>query len=837
MKNSILLLTVSLLPFANLLRGNPYYVSPDGGHVYPYTTWADAATNIQDAVTAAGTSGATVWVSNGFYQVSAQITVNNVQVRSWPDGKTNRDATIVDGNYPAQTNRCFLLNHADALVEGFTIQNGAVSGNLSGGGVNITAGTLRHSRVMNNIAKGITSGAHGGGGVFLTGVNSLVDDCDITDNLVHAGSIGQGGGGVKIASGARLRNSRILYNNSPIYWTGGGGVHATGNALVKNCLIAYNKVGVDYNLGASRSTALYAWGGGGVWAEGGNAVTLRNCVILGNGLGSQPTGTGVGAHGGGATIENCTIIDNIGAGIGAVNASTFNVANTISYYNTGGDMNAGNNGTLNADYTIAGSLANVTSGDNNTTDVPSFVDRATGRLWPWSVGVDQGTNLAWMATATDIEGNPRISANGLPDIGSYETAMTPAPFHYADSQAQTPIPPFTNGWASASSNLNEVIAAAFEGATVLIAPGDYVLTNQLVVGNLSVRSDLNGVVDPDNTFVIGGNQPGDPAPHRIFLLNSRAAWVEGLTITNGYSLGVDLNDAAAHGGGARITAGTLKNCTVIGNTATNAGGGGIFASGAHSRVTDCRVIHNISNFPDSGRVGHAGGGGLLMENGAQLRNSLIQANECPIYASAGGGLNLRNNTLVENSIIIDNTSADGWAAGGIWFHRGGNRLRNCLIVGNNDGRSTFGAGVSGYQNYANQIENCTIVANLGHGIGARTSNGTTYHILNTIVYGNTIAPVYAGPNGTIIATNCLFEVTNNVTVSSGVITNSPIFVNEALRNFRLRPDSPGVNAGLNLEWMADATDLDGNPRIDRLSQQVDMGAYEFIYRGTLLMVK
>jgi hypothetical protein len=42
------------------------YVSLDGGHVPPFTSWADAATNIQDAIDAS-VAGDTVWVTNGVY--------------------------------------------------------------------------------------------------------------------------------------------------------------------------------------------------------------------------------------------------------------------------------------------------------------------------------------------------------------------------------------------------------------------------------------------------------------------------------------------------------------------------------------------------------------------------------------------------------------------------------------------------------------------------------------------------------------------------------------------------------------------------------------------------
>jgi hypothetical protein len=47
-------------------------------------------------------------------------------------------------------------------------------------------------------------------------------------------------------------------------------------------------------------------------------------------------------------------------------------------------------------------------------------------------------------------------------------------------------------------------------------------------------------------------------------------------------------------------------------------------------------------------------------------------------------------------------------------------------------------------------------------------------------------------------------------------------------DYRLRPDSPCIDAGINEAWMLPGTDLDGKPRIlrGRSSLTVDMGAYE-----------
>jgi hypothetical protein len=81
------------------------------------TNWTTAKKTIQAAVDLT-VDGDTVWVTNGTYVLSAEISVTNAITVQSVNGP---DATIIDGN---SSNRCFLLHDTACLIYGFTITNG-----------------------------------------------------------------------------------------------------------------------------------------------------------------------------------------------------------------------------------------------------------------------------------------------------------------------------------------------------------------------------------------------------------------------------------------------------------------------------------------------------------------------------------------------------------------------------------------------------------------------------------------------------------------------------------------------------------------------------------------
>jgi hypothetical protein len=165
-------------------------------------------------------------------------------------------------------------------------------------------------------------------------------------------------------------------------------------------------------------------------------------------------------------------------------------------------------------------------------------------------------------------------------------------------------------------------------------------------------------------------------------------------------------------------------------------------------------------------------------------------------------------------------------------------VENCVIRNNTMQDSALDSGGGGVRLAAGTLRNSTVVMNICEGTheggGVRQSGGT---MVNCIVWSNTVATGIANADYSGDAQDATYSCAPELTAGEGNRTTDPLFTAPLSDDYRLLPTSLCVNTGANqLDWMATARDLDGNPRIQ--CGVVDMGAYEWVPpRGILITVR
>jgi len=280
------------------------------------------------------------------------------------------------------------------------------------------------------------------------------------------------------------------------------------------------------------------------------------------------------------------------------------------------------------------------------------------------------------------------------------------------------------------------------------------------------------------------------------------------------------NTASTNIGGVRISAGMgiVKNSIIIGNTASNLTGG---AEMSYSGIlSNCQVIANRSVNSSRGGVYMSGSYGT-----PQVVNCTIACNRS---MGTGGGIALDGGRgLIKNCLIYCNTNGQSLNGGGVSLgsqtrEQYPNGLINCTIVSNR----TNGRGGGVYAEGTNYIANCIIRDNWAGGTDGWGKDG------GLDIYNDTAGNTNNYWNTCIRPNLCIGSGITNLPSAQGNITNNPLFIDQGNRNYRLRNGSPCINTGKNLlPWMAGDYDLDGLTRIRY--GNVDMGAYEAIYGGTI----
>jgi len=346
--------------------------------------------------------------------------------------------------------------------------------------------------------------------------------------------------------------------------------------------------------------------------------------------------------------------------------------------------------------------------------------------------------------------------------------------------------------------IQDAIDAVGPSDTVVVSPGIY--SENIIFPDKYI--DIRSVGGPEVTTIDGGGSGSV-----ISINNSQPHYIEGFTITNGYSpmgAGIHLSNSASP---------YIGNCIVTNNIST-AAGAGIFVDNATPMIENCAVTNNWSDI-DGGGIYYASAGYK-----GDIHGSTISGNTAS--NGSGGGI-----AYVEHSysslykcIISDNTA--GNFGGGIANNGGeGGYLYNCIINGNIAGSSGGGISSSGVSSFS--LYNCTISGNTagisGGGI-ASTTIDSYFLVINSILWGDgTAGEIYTVDSLTIDIT---YSDIQGGWTGTGNIACAPQFA--GLSDYHLQSGSCCIDAGTNISPVV-VDDIEGTSRPQGAAY--DIGAYEF----------
>ncbi len=358
--------------------------------------------------------------------------------------------------------------------------------------------------------------------------------------------------------------------------------------------------------------------------------------------------------------------------------------------------------------------------------------------------------------------------------GSHMCALEITSEHASNSPKTVQVTMYITGVYTVPEDyatIQAAIDAAVEGDVVVVSPGTYRGS-----GNRDISFGGKGItvrsVDPDDPAVVAGTvidcEGTSSEKHRGFRFansETEAAFLEGLTITNGY-------------GPLESTPG-----------GTISVGGAIYCKQASPRISKCRMVNNaaaewgsaLAGINASASIeGCSVSGNETASSAVYLRSGHSFVRDCEITDNDGRGISLVacSSSLISRCIIANN------AGGGIstqWCSNSIN-ISHCLIYYNS---ASSGAGIlSDDDNVSPSIVNCTIVYNTSTNYAGgidEYGQGSAPAVKNCIIWGNTAANS-PQTRGTMTVTYCDVEGGRS---GAGNINADPSFYDAGNGDFHL----------------------------------------------------
>ena len=577
-----------------------HVVNAAGGNpVAPYSTWATAATNIQDAINAAG-NGDQILVTNGIYAAGglamAGTLTNRVAlyVPVMVESVNGPGVTIIQGagatNGPSAV-RCAWLTNGAALM-GFTLQGGATQ----------TTGT--------------TSDLQSGGGVWCASTKAWVANCIIISNTAayYGGGFYQGW----------LLNSLVTHNTDTLN-QGGGAAYANLN----NCTVISNTAYGIYQVNATNSIVYF-----NTPSDHSGGTTAYDCTTLptggNNNLSAAPQLFMDATH---LAAGSPCIAAGLNPGSGtdlfgqpwsnppAIGCAEWQPAPTVAQPQ------------IKLNGNLAGFNVVLASLNGQPPFSLTWLDNGVPVQNNGHFSLAQTTNLTVTGVTLADAGAYQVVVSNA--FGVVTSAVAPLVIHAVDAAGTSPSAPYAT-WDTAATSIQDAINVAGAGDIVLVTNGVYATGGLAVAGNLTNRVALTlpvTVVSVNGyaaTIIQGAWDPvttNGPAAVRCAYV-ADGARLTGFTLCNGATRATGdsgaggplesgggvlchstngvvancylTNNFAVYGGG--VANGTLNNSLVLLNQATSLGGGAYYAT-----LNNCTVVNNVVKTPTAVTSGHGAG--------------------------------------------------------------------------------------------------------------------------------------------------------------------------------------------------------------------------------------
>jgi hypothetical protein len=333
------------------------------------------------------------------------------------------------------------------------------------------------------------------------------------------------------------------------------------------------------------------------------------------------------------------------------------------------------------------------------------------------------------------------------------------------------------------SSIQAAIDAGQDGDTIIVQPGTY--EENIVFGG---RDVVLRSIDPNDPEIVAATII-KPVPTPRSATGGTA-----VTFANGETPAAVLAGFTITGGGGTIPPDDPRTSV----------GGGILCAAASPTIILNVITGNSVPFPVNGGIIQGFGAGICcIDSNAVVTRNVLRGNA----GYAGGGIFTQaGHPLITNNLIYDNTATAG---GGVCMAYGGELANNTLV----DNQAEQGGNVYVVSTVTTQP--CRIVNNiLADPRGSQVLHRDGVHPDDLIAFNDVWSPVRGADTAWARAA-----------AAQGNIVADPMFVDAARRDYRLRMDSPCINAGDPQSSDAGPLDAYGNART--MYHRIDIGAAEY----------